>query len=235
MRLQFQIARCVALAGVLGMCHAPASAGRPFTTEDAAVIGKGSCEFEAFAERLRPAVDPPESGLSAQLGCGVIGATQLAFGLATSKAAGQRARAMQVSGKTQFVDGGDADVSFALAYFAARDREPNEPWRFVASGVNGVVTAPVHGWLVHLNLGVTAERLPRRNVTGWALAVERPAVLKGIDAGLEYFGDDLRTRWLQAAARWHLLPEQLLVDASLGRQTSGGRTDRFTLGLKWIF
>jgi hypothetical protein len=235
MTTQNRIARWAALAGAAALCHAPALAGRPFSTEDAGVIGKGTCEVEAFSERLRPAGGPNESGLSAQLGCGIIGATQLAFALAASKAAGEKSRAMLFSGKTQFVDGGENAPSFALAYFLSRDRAPNESWRSAASGVNGVVTAPVQGWLVHVNLGVTAERAPSRNVTGWALAFERPAVVKGVDAGFEFFGDDRNTHWAQVAARWHAVPEQLLLDASLGKQTSGGSTDRLTVGLKWIF
>lgn len=235
MRTPPRIARLAALAGGLALCQGPAAAGRPFSTEDAGVIGKGTCEVEAFTEQLRPSGGPNESGLSAQLGCGIIGATQLAFALASSKVAGEKSRAMLFSGKTQLVDGGENGPSFALAYFTSRDRAPGESWRSGASGAVAVVTAPLSIWLVHANLGVTAERDPSRNVTGWAVALERPAVIKGIDAGFELFGDDRNTHWAQVAARWHAVPESLLLDASVGRQTSGGRTDRLTVGLKWTF
>lgn len=229
------VARCAALACLLALGHALAWAGRPFSTEDAGVIGKGACEVEAFGEQARPSLGPKLGGLSAQLGCGIIGATQLAFALATSKAAGEKSRAMLLSGKSQFIDGGENNPSYALAYFVARERAPNESWRAGSGGVNAVVTAPLHGWLVHANLGVTAERAPSRNVTGWALAFERPAVLKGVDAGIEFFGDDRGAAWVQVAARWHFIPERLLFDASVGRQTSGGSTDRLTVGLKLNF
>ena len=49
------------------------------------------------------------------------------------------------------------------------------------------------------------------------------------------FGDDRGNHWAQGAARWHVVPETLLLDASLGRQTAGGRTARLTVGLKWMF
>ncbi|MFZ2651520.1 MAG: hypothetical protein WA210_15590 [Burkholderiaceae bacterium] len=235
MRSKSDCARWRGLAAVLALCQAPAFAGRPFSTEDAGVIGKGSCEVEAFAERLRLSNAPNERGVSAQLSCGVIGATQLGLALAESKVAGENSRAMVFSGKTQLVDGGENKASFALAYFTAREREPNQSWRSVASGVNAVVTTPVYDWLVHANLGVTAERGPNRTVTGWAVAFERPAAVKGIDAGFEFFGDDHDTRWAQIAARWHFLPERLLFDASLGKQTSGGSVNRLSVGLKWIF
>jgi hypothetical protein len=221
-------------ACLLVACHAAAWAGRPFSTEDAGVIGKGSCEVEAFVERLRLSSDPNERGLSAQLGCGVIGATQLAFTLAESRVSGQTSRAMLVSGKSRLIDGGEDKPSFALAWFTGRDRAPNESWRSGATGVVAVVTAPVRDWLVHANLGVTAERNPSRNVTGWALAFERLGLVKDIDAGFEFFGDDRNTNWVQLAARWNFMPERLLFDASLGRQTSGGHTNRVTVGLKWI-
>lgn len=223
------------LAGMLLVCHAPAWAGRPFATEDAGVIGKGSCEVEAFAERLHLSSDPSERGLSVQLGCGVIGGTQLAFALAESRVTGEKSRAMLLSGKTQFVDGGETRPSFALAYFTSRERAPNQSWRSGATGVNAVVTAPVREWLLHLNLGVTADRDPSRNVTGWALAFERLAVARGVDAGFEFFGDDHDNSWAQVAARWHFMPEKLLFDASLGRQMAGGDTNRVTVGVQWVF
>lgn len=230
-----RVAGLVAWAAGLALCHGLASAGRPFSTEDAGVIGKGRCEVEAFSEGLRPRGGPNERGLSAQLGCGIIAATQLALALSSAKAAGETSRAMLLSGKSQLVDGGENGPSFALAYFTARDRAPNESWRSGATGAAAVVTAPLSGWLLHANLGVTAERHPSRNVTGWAVALERPAVVKGFDAGFEFFGDDRSNHWAQVAARWHAIPESLLLDASLGRQTAGGRTNRLTVGLKWMF
>ena len=235
MHMELRVSRWTVLAGIFALCHAPAWAGRPFATEDAGVIGKGTCEVEAFAERLRVSSDPNEHGLSAQLSCGVIGGTQLGFALAESKVTGEKSRAMAFSGKTQIVDGGETKPSFALAYFTQRDRAPNQSWRSGATGVNAVVSTPVREWLVHVNLGVTAERAPSRNVTSWALAFERLAVVKGIDAGFEFFGDDHDTSWAQVAARWHFMPERLLFDASLGRQVSGGDTNRATVGMKWIF
>ena len=235
MKFEFPARRWVALAGLLALWHAPVWAGRPFATEDAGVIAKGVCEVEAFMQRLRLTSRLNETGLSAQLGCGVIGGTQLAFALAQSRLSGETARAMLFSGKTQLVDGGENKPSFALAYAMQRDRAPNESWRSGATSVNAVVTAPVREWLVHLNLGVTAERAPSRNVTGWALAFERLAVAKGVDAGFEFFGDDRNTGWAQVAGRWHYMPEKLLFDASLGRQMSGGDANRMTVGLKWIF
>jgi hypothetical protein len=176
---QARAACLLAWAAGLALCHGTASAGRPFSTEDAGVIAKGACEVEAFGEWLRPSGGPNERGLSAQLGCGIIGATQLAFALSSAKAAGEKSRAILLSGKSQLVDGGDNGPSFALAYFTGRDRAPNESWRSGATGAVAVVTAPLAGWLVHANLAVTAERQPSRNVAGWAMALERPAVVKG--------------------------------------------------------
>ena len=75
---------------VFGLVMQNAWAGRPFSTEDAGVIEKGHCEVEAFGVRLRPPGGPTENGLSAQLGCGVIGRTQLALALEESKAAGEK-------------------------------------------------------------------------------------------------------------------------------------------------
>lgn len=238
MRKTTRVARWAALGTMLALGHAPAFAGRPFSTEDAGVVAKGACEIEAFGERLGSSSasgSPSRNGLSAQLGCGIVGATQLAFALEESKAAGEKSRVMLFSGKTQLVDGGENNLSFALAYSTSRERAGSESWRRGATAANAVVTLPLHGWLVHANLGVTAERAPSRNVTGWALALERLALVKGIDAGVELFGDDRGTTWAQIAARWHVVADRFLLDASAGRQTSGGGALRLTVGLKWMF
>ncbi len=214
---------------------APAWAGRPFSTEDAGVIAKGSCEIESFGERVRPSGGPTENGLSLQLGCGVIGRTQLAFALEQSKAAGEKTRAMMLSGKTQLVDGGEKKPSFAVAYSTRRERAPNDSWHSGDTSVNAVASVPEGAWVAHLNLGVTAERAPSRNVTTWALAFERLGAAQGIDAGFEFYGNDRSSSWVAAVARWNFKPEHLLFDASLGREIGGDDITRLTVGLKLMF
>jgi len=226
--------RSVFLSACL-MLPSLAWAGRPFSTEDAGVIRKGQCEVEAFVQRHDFPGNVDEQGVSGRLACGVIGATQLGLQALRSEVSGDKTRVLVLSGKTQLVDGGANQSSFALAYSTARERILNESWRSGDTAVNLVATVPEQQWLVHFNLGVTAQRRPNRNVTTWALAFERLAWRPNVDAGLEFIGDDRDTFWIQTVARWHFLPERLIFDASLGRQFSGPDTNRLTAGLKWLF
>ena len=221
-----------ALIGVALGATTGAHAGRPFSTEDAGVLERGSCEVEAFAEAVRDA--PTARAASAQFGCGVGARTQLSAAFAQGRIAGERPRALVLAGKTRLVDGGAVQPSLTLAYSYTHDRPDGASWQRGAVGATGVVTVPARGWLVHANVGAVAERDPSRTVTVWALAFERPAAFGSIDAGFELFGDDRSTRWVQVAARWNFRPETLLFDASIGRQTGGGSADRVTVGLKWV-
>lgn len=219
----------------LGLTAHSAWAGHPFNTEDAGVIAKGHCEIESFGSRERPSGGPTETGLSLQLGCGVIGRTQVAFALDQSKAAGEKSRGMQLSGKTQLVDGGQYKASFAVAYSTRRDKDPGDSWRSGDTAVNLVASVPSGAWVAHLNLGVTAERVPNRDVTTWSLAFERLSFREGLDAGFEFYGTDRNSSWAAVAARWNFKPDQLLFDASLAREIAGDDITRITVGFKLMF
>lgn len=228
----------VAILG-LSLC-ASAWAGRPFNTEDAGVIEKGQCEVEAVSEYLRWPYDaeaplPNQRSHSAQLGCGVMGKSELALAWQHSTAADETTRALVLSGKTQLIDGGEARPSVTLAYFIGRDRVAQEPWHAGARGATLAASVPRGDWWLHANLGVIAERAPSRHLTQWALAFERIGVMQNIDAGFEFFGDDHHHEWAQLGLRWNFKPEQLLFDASLGRELGAQGMVRSSVGLKWMF
>lgn len=244
MRKNFCVLRVGGIASLLAalglsLCSS-AWAGRPFNTEDAGVIDKGKCEIEAVSEFLRwpyssEASAPNQRSHSAQLGCGVIEKSELALAWQHATAAGETTRALVLSGKTQFIDGGEERPSVTLAYFIGRDRVAQEPWHSGARGATLVASVPHGAWWLHANLGVIAEQAPRRNLTQWALAFERMGVMQNIDAGFEFFGDDHHHEWAQLGTRWNFKPDRLLFDVALGRELGPKGMVLTSVGLKWIF
>ena len=73
-----RVARATAAAiGLLAICNG-VHAARPFFTEDADIIQPGNCEIEVVLADQRAGGTDPESGTSAQLGCGLPASTELA-------------------------------------------------------------------------------------------------------------------------------------------------------------
>lgn len=215
-----------------------AHAGRPLVTEDANVLDRGACELESFAARARERDAPSTRSISVQAGCGIGLDTQLALQAVRTRG-GEAGDTLALVGKTALRAPTDDSAGFTIAYALGADRPRDDPgwrrFRAETGTVLGVLTAPLGVATLHANLGWTRQRSSGTNSTLWAVAVEREQALGPVDLMAETYGDDRSAPWLALAARWAVIPERLMLDASYGVQTASGHPRLVTVGVKFAF
>jgi len=213
-----------------------AHAGRPLVTEDAGVLERGDCEFEAIGSRLSV------SGASArtaqlQLSCGVGLQTQIQGSLAATSLEGDRSTQAAVSAKTSLRELTDEQAGFTLAYSFAGSKPTDLGWRYDLTTLFGVVTVPVRkDLLLHGNLGASYSRVERQTSAIWAGAVEWLRIAESaFDAMVESFGTQRDPLWLNLGIRYTVVPERFSVNVSYGAQGGSERAKLATLGFKLNF
>ncbi len=221
------------LAAMVVMCCAtPSMAGRPFTTEDAEVIDKQACEVEAYSSYAESRAPARQTGVWAQVNCGLGGGTQFGFGTGQARAGGVTLRGAALAGKTLLYEPSDHGLHITIAYSLGARRAPGTAWKIDSSSVAMVATLPsgtqTH-W--HANLGVTRDKIEHLSSTTFALAWER-SVSDTVTVGAEAYGTDREAARLGVVARWSVL-QQLSLDASYAVQTNSLRERQATLGLKY--
>lgn len=214
---------------------ATAQAGRPFTTEDAGLLGAGECEWESVAARTRVQGEPTERALSTQLGCGFGFKTQAALAFGRSSVESERTRAWALGLKTGLLDGGDDGTSLTLAYGADVARGPEQAsYHSGSTFVTLVASRPLGGdWTGHANLGWTQDRSSRRDSATWALAAEW-ALNGQFDIGAEAYGDDRDKPWLGTGVRW-TLSKAWSLNASYAVNAESPRAKLASVGFKLAF
>lgn len=220
-RLRTVFATC--LLGALG----PAQAGRPLQAEDAGVMDPQACEVEgAHSHWRQQAAAQRQSSL--QLGCGIGLDSEIALQAV-------RPHELALGGKTRLWRVGEAQ--FTMAWSLAH-RHVETAWRRSGAGLILVASAPLgHDWVAHANLGHQRDELQRRRATTWALAAEHNGLG---EAGrwqpmAEVFGDDRGRPWANVALRLALVPGQVFIDASVGRQLGSANARLATAGFKLAF
>jgi hypothetical protein len=152
--------------------------------------------------------------------------------------AGARNDDLVFSGKTALIPLTDERPGLVVAYtlLGARPRAPEQQGlRLTQGALKAVYSVPFAGnWLAHANLGWARDTEARSDSTTWNLALERTEV-GPFDLMAEVFGDDHATTWVNAGARWWLVPKTLWLDASYGVQTSGTRPRLATVGVSYLF
>lgn len=228
----------LALAAVIACAAAPAHAGRPLQTEDAGVLERGACEFEGASTHHKA------QGLTArdkrlQIGCGVGAATQLALATSSGKAEGERARGVEINGKTRLWTGAaekDAPAAgLVLAYAVASVKVAGDQWRHAATELNLAYSRPLPAELtLHANLGHARDAIGKSRATTWGLALEHAGF--GAAAPMaELFGDDRGAPWWNLGLRFTAAPDKFFIDASYGRQIAPGTPALRTVGFKFAF
>ncbi len=211
-------------------------AARPFATEDAGTLAKGSCELEAVAEQSRARAEAKVRTSTAQGACGVGASTQVGFGFSQTRAADGRSRSLTVSGKTLLIDGGDKNPSLTVAYGGDFARKAlGEGAELNSTAAMLVVTVPAGDWgTLHANLGAQQQRRPDKVNSGiWALALEKP-VSSTVDVGIETYGDARSPAWVGLGLRW--TPSAgVSLNASAAQQSGQDRAKAFSLGVKFDF
>jgi hypothetical protein len=223
------------IALLLSVLGAPAQAGRPLATEDAAVLARGDCEIESFAGDVRERGRVDAEIRWGQIGCGLGLHTQLAVGIGRERSGGVHTDIEAFAGKTFLRELTDDAPGIALAYSVYETREPGERFRGDANEYKLVVTVPVGGWFVHANLGTRIAHRTDERRTVWALAAEFPGAAGPVDLMAEFFGNNGDPAWLQVGARWAVIPQRVFLDASWGVRGGSTRPTTATLGLKFAF
>jgi hypothetical protein len=213
-----------------------AHAGRPLVTEDAGVLERGSCEFEAVAAR-QSLVGPSERSGLLQIACGAGLQTQLAAALGSTRVEGEHSLQAAATGKTFLRELTEEQAGLALAYVFSGARPSGMGWRYDTTALLGVITVPVQKeLLLHGNLGASYSRIDRETTAVWALAAELLQLRgTGFDVTAETFGTQREPPWLNFGLRYTLVPERFNVNASYGWQGGSERAKLATVGLKLNF
>lgn len=210
-------------------------AGRPFATEDAGVLEQASCEIESAYAREKARAGNKAQEWSIQPSCGLGFNTQLGVGYGRGWQDGVAERGQWLAGKTAIKTLSDKDWGLTVAYSARRQQAEGDHYRLSETVVNGVVSVPVSAWLVHGNWGWNKPRQGEPQAMSWALALEKPEAIGPLDLGVETFGDNRCSPWVQVGARWAVIKERFFLDASLGQQIDTQRTRALTAGMKITF
>jgi hypothetical protein len=220
-----------ALSIVLGFAIAlPAHAGRPLTTDDAAVFDAGACQLETWVERTR---DSSSNWINPA--CNPFGSTEFALGGARVREDGESTLKVQHWQIKQLLHAYDeTQVGFALAIGGQRERNGNARETFL----NGIATLPLVGetQLLHLNLGVLRSKddVLQRTRAIWGLAYDAE-LADSTRASLETFGTaGERVNW-QLGLRHELIPGHVQIDASVGSALGRWSETRIvTFGLVFV-
>ncbi|MDZ7651347.1 MAG: hypothetical protein U5L03_01640 [Burkholderiaceae bacterium] len=179
----------------------PVQAGRPLQTEDAGVLDRRDCEVELVGSRLHEPDAPSVRGATAQLGCGIGFASQVALLGGQARSDGERTEALALVGKTALRPLTDEQAGIVIAWALGADRPAGGSLRHETTEIRLVATQPIGPWLLHANLGATRSERERLDRTLFSAAVERTG-LGPVDAMAEVFGDDRSDAWLNGALRW---------------------------------
>lgn len=218
----------IALASLVTIV--PAHAGRPLTTDDAAILDAGACQLEAWIERSR---DLNSSWLNP--GCNPFGQTEFSLGAArlrTDADAAVTSRQWQVKHLLRAYDA--EQPGFALAAGEQHVRRGEEHHVFV----NGIATLPLAGevHLLHVNLGGVRlrEEAKQSNRATWGIALDNK-VGSATRIAVETFGTSgERPNW-QLGIRHELVSGRVQIDASVGSAYGRWEDSRVaTLGLVFV-
>lgn len=210
----------------------PAHAGRPLTTDDAAIVDAKSCQVESWVDR----------GSDATTGWFIPSCN---FGLGTE---------VQV-GFARTREGGKARFSgtYIQAKTLLREMTEQEPWG--VGLVAGVTRRPLNethrGWhnpyvlvpftqlicntplTFHANVGWAREREARRDVTLWGAAIEAQASER-LTLLAEAYGQNSEKPFVRIGGRWSAINDRLDVDLTWVTRPGGPSNERFvSLGVTW--
>lgn len=215
--------------GVAGAATA-AMAGRPLTTEDAAILEDKGCQVEAWIDRARDA----GTGWfvpACNFGAGI----EWQAGFARTRESGE----------------GRFSEAYAQAKGLLREASEASPWGigWVAGAVRRPLNESKRGWghpylllaasvsagdfTVHVQPGWARDRERRRDLTLWGVAGELAASPK-VTLLAEAFGENAGKPFVRGGARWTAIRDHLEIDLSYVTRPGGTRAERYvSLGLAW--
>lgn len=228
------IAALLAASALAGASLAPAHAGRPLATDDAAVTEPARCQIESWVERHR---DQRAFVLGAT--CGLGGGFDAAIDRSQVRPRGDTSEEMGAALKWAAAEGLQTPlgtVTPGVRLGTTTVRQVAGGWHLSGAGALGILSLDAGNDIqLHLNLGPQRDRATRRTTTvalaalAWSPVREALwfAEVQANDRRAEA-GGAVRT----AGARWWLLHEKLGLDVSASR-TAGSAGTTWMLGFGW--
>lgn len=226
---------CV-LATLLATPLAPAWAGRPLASDDAATADAGTCQVETWAERAgdeRALVLAPACGVVEGLELG-IDATRPQPRDTVSAAAGL---ALKWAPKSWRVETGAGPLNLGLKVATAFERPTGHGWHGAGHTLLALATlTPRDDIALHLNLGrahdsASGSQASLLNLAlSWAPSEQSQLFIETqANSRREVFGGTLTS----LGGRWWLLPEKLGLDLTASRVAGASGPTLWTVGLGW--
>jgi hypothetical protein len=206
-----------------------ALAGRPLTTEDAAVLEDKACQLEAWVD---PARDATVGWLVPACNFGLGIEWQVGFAREWSDGSSRLPEAY-AQAKGLFREASEQSP-WSAGWVAGVTRRPqNEEHR---GWDNPYVLLPV-SWSVgsfnfHLQPGWARDREAKRDVTLWGAAIEHTT--KPLDLVAEVFGQNSEKPFVRVGLRYTPIREYLDLDISYVTRPGGTREERIvSVGFVW--
>ena len=213
---------------VLLFATTSAFAGRPLTTEDAAVLEDKACQLEAWVDRARD-VSTGWFVPACNFGLGI----EWQVGFAREWQGGSRLPEAYAQAKGLFREATD-ESKWSAGWVAGVVRRPqNETHR---GWENPYVLLPV-SWSVgainfHVQPGWTRDRETGRDYAVWGAAIEHTT--KPLDLVAEIFGQGSEKPFVRAGLRWTPIKDYLDLDLSYVTRPGGTRDERLvSIGFVW--
>ena len=204
-------------------------AGRPLTTEDAAVLDDKACQLEGWIDRSRVATQA-WAVPACNFGAGIEWQAGFARTYEDSRSMLSSA---YVQAKTVLRE--PQPAGWGLGVVAGLSRSPlrSSHRGFEDPYAIGVITVPVLAQThIHGNVGWSRDRERRASTTTWGLAAEH-AIAERWSAVGEAFGDDRSRPFFRAGVRIAAV-KRLDFDLTVVTRAGGSRADRYlSAGLTW--
>jgi hypothetical protein len=206
-----------------------AHAGRPLTTEDAAVLEDKACQLESWIDRSREATQA-----WAVPACNFGAGIEWQAGFARTREA-SRSMFSSAYAQAKTVLREPQPESFGLGVVAGLTRTPLRASHrgFEDAYAIGIVTVPTNaGMHLHANVGWSRDRERRSDSFTWGLAGEQ-RIAEHWFAMAEVFGDDRTPAFYRAGVR-ATARKGLDFDLTVVTRRGGSRAERYlSAGFTW--
>jgi hypothetical protein len=221
--------KAAVLAAALLVAATPTLAGRPLTTEDAAILEDKACQLESWVDIARH-VTTGWLVPACNFGLGVE--WQVGFAREWERG-GSRLPEAYAQAKGLFREATEQSKWSAGWVVGVARRATNEEHR---GWENPYVLLPV-SWSAgdfnfHVQPGWARERESGRDLTVWGLAIEHTT--KPLDLVAEVFGVNSEKPFLRAGLRWTPIINYLDIDLTYVTRPGGTRDERLvSIGFTW--
>ena len=207
----------------------PAWAGRPVSTDDASVNDRGTCQLEAWMERVH---EVRHTHLAPA--CGVLDGLEL--GAEWDNPAPSHVEPL---GMTASVKWAPESLAWRGWRFGAKtgftsEKPPGDPERHFSRWMAlAIASYPVDDrWTVHLNLGHARDKVQSESATAYGGALVY-AMNDRAQAFAEWMGDSRTAATRAVGMRWWILPDTLGLDLTASQRNATPNCHAWGIGLGW--